>query len=447
MNYNEQIKQLLDDIIADISNNRGLFVKNPDKDFTRDRKLPFEKVIKLILSMKGNTLNKELYDFFGRTPEDIVTSSAFVQQRDKLADNVFEEIFHRFNQSMTDLKTFRGYKVYAVDGSDINIARDEDGKTYVKPQTTKNGALTKGYNQYHLNAIYDILNRVYVDVLLQPRPVADERRAFIDMMENKIYDSKTLFIADRGYPSWNMFAHFKYKNNADYLIRVKNRENLLIKDLPLTEFDITRKVTITTNQYYYGREGYVVVQKLKGTQKNRKYKSDRVNKPVNWDFSDFEELTFRIVRFKITDDTYETIFTSLPKEKFSLNDIKTLYGMRWGIETSFRELKYVVGLVNMHCKKEAFARQEIFAKLTMYNFCERIISVAVVKQDAGRKHKYQVNYTMGMQICLDFYRTLVDSGDVYTLILKYIEAVREGRQDKRKMRPKSFVCFTYRVAA
>lgn len=45
MNYNEQIKQLLDDIIADMNNNRGSFVKNPDKDFTRDRKLLFEKVI------------------------------------------------------------------------------------------------------------------------------------------------------------------------------------------------------------------------------------------------------------------------------------------------------------------------------------------------------------------------------------------------------------------
>lgn len=83
----------------------------------------------------------------------------------------------------------------------------------------------------------------------------------------------------------------------------------------------------------------------------------------------------------------------------------------------------------------------------MYNFCERIISVAVIKQDAGKKYKYQINYTMGMQICLDFYRSLVKSDDVYILILKYIEAIREGRQDKRKMRPKSFVCFTYRVAA
>ena len=121
--------------------------------------------------------------------------------------------------------------------------------------------------------------------------------------------------------------------------------------------------------------------------------------------------------------------------------------MRWGIETSFRELKYVIGLTHMHCKKDCFIQQEIFAKLIMYNFAERIIANAVVQQDNDRKYEYQVNYTMGIQICLDFYRCLVDLNKVYELMLKYILPIRPGRQDKRKMKPKSFICFTYRVAA
>lgn len=449
MKYNEQIKQLLDDIIADLSESRRAFVKNPDKDFTRDRKLPFEKVIKIVLSMKGNTLNKELYDFFGRIPEEIVTSSAFIQQRDKLVDDVFEEIFHRFNQSMTDMKTFRGYKLYAVDGSDINIAYDEQADTYVKPQMhyKKNGEECRGFNQYHLNAIYDILNKVYVNALLQPRPVADERRAFINILDDMALNSKTVFIADRGYPSWNLFTHFKYKSNADYLIRVKDTENGLVKSLPMMELDITKNITVSTNQYDRGKEGYVIVNKLKGKQKNRQYKENRTQKATQWDFADIEHLSIRIIRFKITNTSYETIFTSLPRDKFSIEDIKKLYGMRWGIETSFRELKYIIGLTNLHSKKDNFVRQEIFAKLTMYNFCERIISSVVVAQDDGRKYKYQVNYTMGMMVCLDFYRTLVATDDVYELMLKYIEAIKPGRSDKRKMKPKGFVCFTYRVAA
>ena len=85
-------------------------------------------------------------------------------------------------------------------------------------------------------------------------------------------------------------------------------------------------------------------------------------------------MSLRIVRFKITDDTYETIVTSLNRFEFPLSEIKTLYHRRWGIETSFRELKYALGLVNLHSKKRAFIEQEIWAKLTMYNYSERIIA-------------------------------------------------------------------------
>ena len=45
------------------------------------------------------------------------------------------------------------------------------------------------------------------------------------------------------------------------------------------------------------------------------------------------------------------------------------------------------------------------------------------------------------------YRASVNTDDVYELILKYIEAITQGRFDKRKIKQKSFVCFTYRVAA
>ena len=169
MNYNDKIKQLLDDIIHQIANNKNNYVLNPDVDFTRNRKLPFEMVVKIILSMKGGSLNKELYEFFGRDPEAIATSSAFIQQRDKLSTQLFVDLFNMFNASMTNVKTFNGYRLLAVDGSCINIADDKNADTYVKPKKVKlDGELARGYNQYHLNAIYDILNKVYVDVMLHP---------------------------------------------------------------------------------------------------------------------------------------------------------------------------------------------------------------------------------------------------------------------------------------
>lgn len=46
--------------------------KNPGKDFTRNRKLPFEKVIDFILCMGGESLTNELIDHFGCTSEETI---------------------------------------------------------------------------------------------------------------------------------------------------------------------------------------------------------------------------------------------------------------------------------------------------------------------------------------------------------------------------------------
>ena len=77
--------------------------------------------------------------------------------------------------------------------------------------------------------------------------------------------------------------------------------------------------------------------------------------------------------------------------------------MRWGIETSFRELKYAIGLTSFHARKAKFIRQEILARIVMYNFCERIMAKAVIYV-GKRKHTYQINYTMGFYVCRLYFR-------------------------------------------
>lgn len=60
--------------------------------------------------------------------------------------------------------------------------------------------------------------------------------------------------------------------------------------------------------------------------------------------------------------------------------------MRWGIETSFRELKYTIGLTRFHSEKTEYIKQEIWVRLILYNFCEIITTRVVVQQKATRKH-------------------------------------------------------------
>lgn len=71
------------------------------------------------------------------------------------------------------------------------------------------------------------------------------------------------------------------------------------------------------------------------------------------------ELSFRIVRFPISDSTYECIVTNLPGDEFSPERIKDLYYSRWGIESSFRKLKYTIGLCNFHSYKPEYRARNV----------------------------------------------------------------------------------------
>lgn len=57
-----------------------------------------------------------------------------------------------------------------------------------------------------------------------------------------------------------------------------------------------------------------------------------------------------------------------------------MYHLRWGLETGFRDLKYTLGLVNLHGKSDSFAEQEIYANLTAFNFASRVCQKVVVRQ-------------------------------------------------------------------
>lgn len=49
--YSIQIKSILENIINEMSTHPELFAKNPGKDFTRDRKLSFNKFVQLMLNL------------------------------------------------------------------------------------------------------------------------------------------------------------------------------------------------------------------------------------------------------------------------------------------------------------------------------------------------------------------------------------------------------------
>ena len=111
MTFPETVKTTLWDIIDEMSRSLSSFVKNPDKDFLRKRKLDFKKMMHLIISMESGSLNHELLKFF-EYDSSVPTNSAFYQQRSKLSVSAFRHFLKEFNLKFP-LEKFRG-KYYLI---------------------------------------------------------------------------------------------------------------------------------------------------------------------------------------------------------------------------------------------------------------------------------------------------------------------------------------------
>ena len=99
-------------------------------------------------------------------------------------------------------------------------------------------------------------------------------------------------------------------------------------------------------------------------------------------------------------------------------------------------------MVHIHSLKREFLIQEIYAKLTIYNFSS-FINLSV--EDAERrteKYLYVKNRTQIQKLCLRFIKGKIE--DIKTLILKYLVPVRPGRKFERKLQRQAADSLNYR---
>ena len=424
--------------IKNVANEPHNYCTNPDTDFTRNRKLSMEKMLQGIIGMESKSLTNELLDLFQASAET-PTTSAFIQQRNKINPKAFETIFKNFSKNLMNV-FHNDMPIFAVDGSDIQIPTNPtDTDSYI---AGTNGH--KGYNLLHINALYDLNKHIYSDVIIQKARERNEHKAFqalVDYSDIK----QALVIADRGYESFNSMAHIQEKGWF-FLIRVKDSSGIKQGlELPETEcFDVdislklTRKKTNEVKELLKDKNHYRMVSSTQPFDylplKNKK------TEPTQ-----FYELNFRIVRFPISEDTYETVVTNLDKAKYPSAELKKLYASRWGIETSFRDLKYTIGLLNFHTKKVMCILQEIYAHMIMYNFAEMITSHVVIEKKQ-RKHTYKANFSVAAHICRLFYRGKTTSPNLEAIIAKNLIPIRPDRHRERNVKAKIFQGFLYRVA-
>lgn len=435
----KRVKNLLFSEIKKVSDNISSYCFHPEKDFTRNRKLSSETILKGTIGMESGSLTNELIDLFRSSPE-MPSVSAFVQQRNKIKPEAFKAIFEGFSSKLrTD--RLNEMPILAVDGTDIQIPTNPKEKGSYYPGNDGQ----KGYNLLHLNALYDLEHHTYINAIIQQKTDRNEHKSLQDMVDFSPIE-KALVIADRGFESYNSMAHIQEKGWF-FLIRAKDGSNGIKTSLKLPcsdEFDVKISLKLTRKQtneikelckdhnHYRFIASKTTFDYLPVKQKKRE--------PVK-----FYELNFRIVRFPISKNTYEVLLTNLDAITYPPSKLKQLYASRWGIETSFRDLKYTIGMLNFHSKKVMCIKQEIYAHLIMYNFAEMITSHVVIKKKQ-RKHTYKANFSVAVHMCRKFYHGETTSPDLEAIIARNLVPIRPDRHRKRNLTIKVFHGFLYRVA-
>jgi len=209
------------------------------------------------------------------------------------------------------------------------------------------------------------------------------------------------------------------------LIRIKDRDRknaygIKLPDQP--EFDLPVRMTL----------GRLTPRQLKQRGLPVPERYYQVPNSVTFDYldseSDFFTFSARIVRLKLEDGSTQMLITNLDPAQFPLSALQTLYAKRWGIETSFRDLKYTVGLIHLHSRKSELALQEIFVAFTFFNFTQ---AAAWNVDEGGGRSRYErrVNFSHAVYLCCEALRGKL--GDIKGLLERTLQPRRPNRSYPR----------------
>ena len=439
MNMADRLKDMFMSDVDALVSQPELLAKDPSRNFTRNRKLSAKDVLLFLILRERDTTNRELLKYFEYSI-DTPSLSSYFQQRRKLHPDVYNVLLNEFNSHFEPTLYKDRYVLFAVDGSGFNLFYNpKDPITYIQP----NKSSPKGHNEIHVTAAYQILDRIYTDAVIQPSPQKNEYRAICELVDRcNPSQGFPLFIGDRGFPSFNLFAHCKEKG-AYFLIRAKDLyvHRLLRDERPESEGEFD----ITVNRYIVRSQKKSIRSMPDRPDLYRFVDSQTPFDYIQYGTEDEYPLTLRVVRIEICDGVYENLITNLLPEEFGLRDLCDLYHLRWSIENSYRELKHVIGAQDFNTRIFEYIGHEVWARLILYNFCSRLTALVSI-QKAGKKYIHQVNYTMAIKNSHAFLRQKPTEPpiNIIGLIGRYTEPIRPGRNFARNRRFQPPMKFTYR---
>jgi hypothetical protein len=324
--------------------------------FTRNRKLTFPVMIVLLLNFLTRTMQIELDDFFANvldTDTDSVTKQAFFKAGKNILPDAFKELFFMTRDmvlSKNKIKRHKGYRVLAIDGSELRLDKTKENKDIFLSQ----GTASENKTNARISLLYDVISHYVIDAQIGSIGVSEREYAMKNLARfSSVCDEKDIVIFDRGYPSRNMIAALS-DMGCKYLMRLQASCFKGVKENPSNDF----RITVATKKNTY---------------------------------------SVRVVRVILQSGEVETLITNLHEDEFSANDFSDLYFLRWGVETAYDTLKNKLLIEKFAGRSSIAVLQEYYAMMFVLN-CIAAMSATVnrklVSSKADCKYQYRANVNL-----------------------------------------------------
>ena len=316
--------------------------------FTRKRKMPFEKLLKFMLSMNKTSSQNALNKFFEK--EGITMSQqALSKARNKFDHSPFQKIFNAVRDAtyaperFSSLEKYYGKLLIAIDGSDTELPnlpslREKFGGTGAKASSPT----------ARMSVAYDVLNDFIVDADFSPLSVSERTHAqnHINNFEKLVDLKNTVFIMDRGYASKKLIELLSEKSY--FLFRLRTKFNVKIDKLS----------------------------------------------PGSHTIKMYDNIDVRIIKFELPCGEIETLMTNL----FDLDEtkFKELYFKRWPVEVKFDIVKNKLELPCFGGFTENIIMQDFWISMYLANIAaiakyEADQKIKQQRTDKNNKYEYQAN--------------------------------------------------------
>jgi hypothetical protein len=252
-----------------------------------------------------------------------------------------------------------GHRLFAVDGSKINLPREL--LTYGYSTPAKNAYYPQGL----LSCLYQLKSQLPFDFDLASH--ASERLCALGHLE--VLQAEDIVVYDRGYFSY-VLHHRHIKTGIHAIFRLQENSSSAIKAFfatPETDIEITW---------------------LPSSQPRSEIQSQ---------YPDLEilPLKLRLLKYKIGDNVFCLGTTLLDAQRYPLQEFIDVYHGRWGIEELYKVSKRIFVIEDFHSKTERGVKQEIFAHFVLVTLNRLFANRADIELNAGPASTASISQSPG----------------------------------------------------